>query len=129
MVFFFPQMEFLEYSRRSYVPVSLTNLLETEANSWREILVENELRCVLHKCKLDDILSLLHALPEGVSAGTQFGLEPHRMAEALSAFYSSLFSPLAPQLDRLQDPQLREKLRRQTAGMLFEEYSLVNTLA
>ena len=121
-------MEFLDYSKRSYVPISLTKLLETEANSWREILVENELRSVLHKCKLDDILSLLRALPEGVSAGSQHGLEPYRMAEALSAFYSSLFSPLAPQLDRLQDPQSRERLRRQTAGMLFDEYSVVSTL-
>ena len=33
----------------------------------------------------------------------------------MRAFYSSLFSSLAPQFERLQEPELRELARRQTS--------------
>lgn len=63
-----------------------------------------------------------------VPASTISGLEPHRLQSSLGLFFGSLFSQLAPQCDRLQEPNLREKLRKTIADAICDEYTLVRPL-
>jgi hypothetical protein len=45
---------------------SIQRLLETEADSWREVLVTGEVAALMHRCGLDSISMLLRDLPPGI---------------------------------------------------------------
>ena len=96
--------------------------LETEASTWVTVMVREELQRTLHRSDLDKLLELLEVLPEDLVASQQSGLDQDRVATILRAFYSSLFSTVAPHFERLQDPEFREITRRQTAEVVAESH-------
>lgn len=74
---------------------------------------------------MDKLLELLEALPAELEASQQPGLDSDRVGTVLRAFYSSLFSAVAPQFERLHDPEFREITRRQTAEVVAESHEKV----
>ena len=105
--------------------------LETEAATWVTVLVREEVARTLHRSDLDKLLELVEALREDLVASQQPGLDLDRVSTVLRAFYSSLFSTVAPHFEKLQDPEFREITRRQTAEVVAEAHEKViySTLA
>jgi hypothetical protein len=90
-------------------------LLDTEATTWVGVLVTEEANRALRRSDLDKLLEVIQVIPEGIVASEQPGLSHDRVGTVMRAFYASLFSTVAPQFDRLLDPELREMTRRHTA--------------
>lgn len=104
------------------------DLLDTEAETWVGVLVGEEVSRTLRRSDLDKLLELMEALPAGVVAASQAGLEAERVGGVLRAFYASLFSQVGPpaQLERLQDPELREVTRRRAADNISDAHAKVH---
>jgi len=100
--------------------------LDTEAATWVTVLVREEVSRTLHRSDLDKLLELIEVLPEDVIASQQPGLDQDNVATVLRAFYSSLFSTVAPHFERLQDPEFRETTRRQTAEVVADSHNKVH---
>jgi len=112
-------------SKQSYSSASWLALLETEADTWMGILVEEEVGRALCRSDLDKLLELVTVLPGGLRAVEQMGLGGDRVGTVLRAFYASLFSA-SVQFDRLQDPALRELLRVSIAERLAQAHAQVH---
>lgn len=67
----------------------------------------------------------IQVLPEDLVASQQPGLDQDRVGTILRAFYSSLFSTVAPHFERLQDPEFREITRKQTAEVVSNSHAKV----
>jgi hypothetical protein len=106
----------------------LSSLLETEASSWQDVLVAEEVQAQLRKSSMDAIALALKGVPIGRAPATVPGLDAERVATSLERFYSSLFLPFAAQLDRLQDSVIRESLRRRAADALCAAYSAIHVV-
>lgn len=102
-------------------------LLSTEAEIWVGVLVGQETSRTLHRSDMDKLVELLEVLPESIKASEQPGLGQDRVATILRAFYSSLLSTIAPQFEKLQDPDLRELTRVKSAAAIANAYELVRT--
>jgi hypothetical protein len=103
------------------------DLLSTEAEIWVGVLVGQEAQRTLHRSDMDKLVELLEVLPEGMKASEQIGLDQDRVATVLRAFYSSLLSTIAPQFEKLQDPDLREVTRVRSANTIAGSYELVSS--
>lgn len=90
-----------------------------------EILVREEVSRALHRSDLDKLLELIEVLPADLRASEQLGLSNDRVATVLRAFYASLFSTVASQFERLQDPGLRERMRNGIADQLAAAHAKV----
>lgn len=141
------KVEFIEFAKRSSAGAtlkSLSRLMETESESWQDVLVSGEVTDLFKKCDLDGVITLVKDLSQGEQWITSIkpprvltddavdavaskvpGLEPSRLAKSLNSFYAVLFSPLAPDLDRLQDPSLRESIRKRIVEAIVNDYCLV----
>ena len=84
--------------------------------------MREEVSRTLHRSDLDKLLESIDALPEDLIASKQAGLDQDRVGTVLRAFYSSLFSTVAPQFERLKDPEFREITRKETASAVAESY-------
>ena len=104
--------------------------LDTEAFTWMDVLVREEVGRTLRRSDMDKLLELIEVLPEGLGlvASEQAGLGQDRIATVLRAFYSSLFSTVAPHFERLHDPELRELTRRHTAEVVADAHAKVHTI-
>jgi hypothetical protein len=123
------QHEISEASKRSkqnYKSSSWLSLLDTEAATWVDILVREEVNRALHRSDLDKLLELIDVLPADLRACDQLGLSNDRVATVLRAFYASLFSTVTAQFDRLQDPALRERMRNGIADELAAAHAKVS---
>eukprot|EP01036_Dinobryon_divergens_P028074 gene28075-36963_t len=106
--------------------ISWLQLLETEASTWVDILVKEEVARTLKRSDLDKLLELIEVVPAGLRASDQVGLGQDRVSTVMRSFYASLFSTMAPQFERmLQDPLLREDIRTRTAERIAEVYGTV----
>jgi hypothetical protein len=76
---------------------------------------------------MDKLVELIEVLPEGLRAVEQVGLDQDRVATVLRAFYSSLLSTIAPQFEKLQDPELREVTRVRSANTIAASHELVSS--
>jgi hypothetical protein len=124
------QHEISEASKRSkqnYKSSSWLSLLDTEAATWVDILVREEVNRALHRSDLDKLLELIDVLPADLRASDQLGLSNDRVATVLRAFYASLFSTVTAQFDRLQDPALRERMRNGIADELAAAHAKVSS--
>jgi hypothetical protein len=124
------QHEISEASKRSkqnYKSSSWLSLLDTEAATWVDILVCEEVNRALHRSDLDKLLELIDVLPADLRACDQLGLSNDRVATVLRAFYASLFSTVTAQFDRLQDPALRERMRNGIADELAAAHAKVSS--
>lgn len=102
--------------------------MDTEADTWKEVVITGEVHSLLSKSEMTGILLLMKALPAETKASLEPGLESSRLSSSLSRFYGLIFSPIAPQFDRLLDPHLREHLRSRIVARICEEYSLVKII-
>jgi len=100
-------------------------LLEQETNTWISVIVTEEAGKTLKRSDLDKLLELVEILPEGLNANEQPGLSQDRIGTVMRAFYASLFSTIAPQFERLQNPELRETTRRQTAEAVADSHAII----
>ena len=100
-------------------------LLEQETNTWISVIVGEEAGKTLKRSDLDKLLELVEILPEGLVASEQPGLSQDRISTVMRAFYASLFSTIAPQFERLQNPELREITRRQTAEAVADAHAII----
>jgi len=91
-------------------------------------LVEEECSKTLHRSDLDKLLELAAEVPQGVRLRDQPGLDQDRVGTVMRAFYSSLFSTVAPQFERLQDPDTRELARRQAAEAVALAHTTIHNL-
>lgn len=116
-------------SAASPAGVNWQEMLAQEASSWTTILVQEEVSRILQRSDLDKLVELVDALPSGLAASEQFGLDVDRVATVLRAFYASLFSTiLCPQLDRITDPQRRDEIRQQITQEITGQYAKVYAL-
>ena len=99
--------------------------LETEAATWVTVLVREEVSRTLQRSGLDKLLEAIETLPADAVACLQPGLDQENVGSVLRAFYSSLFSTVAPHFERLQDPEFREITRKQTAEVVADSHSKV----
>jgi hypothetical protein len=123
------QHEITEASKRtkvSYRSSSWQALLETESDTWVGILVQEELGRALRRSDLDKLLELIEVLPASLRAVDQLGLSNDRVGTVLRSFYASLFSTVAAQFERLQDPTLRELLRNNIADQIAQAHKKVS---
>ena len=86
------------------------------------MLVREEVSRTLHRSDLDKLLETLDTFPEELIASQQPGLDQDRVGTVLRAFYSSLFSTVAPHFERLKDPEFREITRKGTAEAVAASY-------
>mmetsp|Transcript_5840 Transcript_5840/g.8718 ORF Transcript_5840/g.8718 Transcript_5840/m.8718 type:complete len:717 (-) Transcript_5840:154-2304(-) len=127
------QHEILETSKRyrdqqsqdSHVDSKLSwlEMLETEASTWVDILVREEVGRTLKRSDLDKLMELIEIVPAGLRAVDQVGLGQDRVGTVMRSFYASLFSTVAPQFERLHDPLLREEIRNRTAYRIAEAHA------
>lgn len=82
----------------------------------------------LHRSDLDKLLELMDVIPEGLATTELPGLGQDRVGTVMRAFYSSLFSTVAPQFERLQDPDMREITRRKTAEAVADAHGRVYSM-
>ena len=73
-------------------------------------------------------LNVVQVLPDDLVASQQPGLDQDRVGTVLRAFYSSLFSTVAPHFERLQDPEFREITRKQTAEVVADSHAKVQVV-
>lgn len=99
--------------------------LSKEALQWIEVLVTEEAKRTLRRSDLDKLMELVDALPSDFVASEQSGLDQDRVGTVLRAFYASLFSTIAPQFERLQDPDQRELTRKQSAEAVAKAHEKV----
>lgn len=104
------------------------SMLASEADSWAAILVAEETSRILRRSDLDRLVELVDALPSGLQASAQLGLDQDRVETVLRAFYASLFSTVSSQLDRLQDPQLRDVIRGRISAKVSEAYAKIHVI-
>ena len=104
--------------------------LDTEAETWISVLVREEVGRTLRRSDLDKLLELMEALPVDLVASQQPGLDADRVGTVLRAFYSSLFSAVAPHFERLQDPEFRYYFGENMSDtqMMIRELIYVQTL-
>ena len=103
-------------------------LLDEEQNTWVGVLVAEEAQRTLRRSDFDKLLELVELLPEGVVASQQAGLTQDRVGTVLRAFYASLFSTAAAQLERLKDPEVREFTRRAAAEAVADAHAKVHVV-
>lgn len=89
------------------------------------VLVSEETARTLRRSDLNKVLELVDILPQGIVASEQQGLSQDRVSTIMRAFYASLLSTVTPHFDRLQDPELREIIRKQTAEAVADAYAKV----
>lgn len=89
------------------------------------ILVREEVGRALHRSDLDKLLESIEVLPSDLRACDQPGLSSDRVGTVLRAFYASLFSTVASQFERLQDPTLRERMRNGIADQMVAAHAKV----
>ncbi len=77
---------------------------------------------------MDKLLELVEVIPLGFVASEQSGLSQDRVGTVMRAFYASLFSTVAPQFERLQDPDLRETTRKRTAEAVADAHSKAHAM-
>jgi len=111
--------------------------LAEETNIWVQVLVREETERTLKRSDLDSLVELVDVLLATRDTDTSLenlcevldelplGLGQERVAGVLRAFYSSLFSSVAPHFDRLQDPEIREITRTQSADAVAAAYDKV----
>jgi hypothetical protein len=106
-------------------------LLETELLSWTELLISENTSQVLQRSgEMDQATDLMEVLPADMVASEQAGLSAERLSLMIRSFYASLVSsPNDTLLDQIQDPELRETVRRETAKKLLDAYRLVLSLS
>jgi len=112
--------------RASGVSQTWFELLSTEAATWMDVLVAEEVARTLHRSDMDKLLELMEVIPAGIVAAQQPGLGPDRVGTVMRSFYASLFSTVAPHFERLQDPAAREKTRRATAEAVATAHEKVH---
>jgi hypothetical protein len=103
------------------------DLLNTEASTWIGVLVAEEVGRTLRRSDMDKLLELMDVIPAGMVASQQQGLSQDRVGTVMRSFYASLFSTVAPHFERLQDPDLREATRRQTAETIAGAHAKVRS--
>lgn len=74
---------------------------------------------------MDQALDLMEVLPSDMVASEQAGLSSERLGIMIRTFYSSLVNSNENLLDQLQDPELREFIRKGSSKKLLEAYRLV----
>ena len=99
--------------------------LGTETGAWISVLVAEEAAKTLHRSDMDKLLELMQVIPEGLATTELPGLGQDRVGTVMRSFYSSLFSTVAPQFERLQDPEMREITRRRTAEAVADAHARV----
>lgn len=100
----------------------------SEAQSWIDILVAEEVQRFLRRSDMDKLVELVEVLPHDLCASEQIGLSADRVATILRAFYSSLFSSLPAQYEKLQDPAVREQIRSVVADRIVHCYSRIHAI-
>ena len=89
---------------------------------------------MLRRSDLDNLLVDLRSVPRGLGPLRNHpGLDADRVGSVCRAFYSSLFSSLtvssaSPQFERLQDPEVRESARRQTAEVVAAAHAELHAI-
>lgn len=114
----------LSYSKKS----NWLQLLESEANTWNDVLVQEEVQAILKRCELDSMIELLEVLPRDLKASEQIGLQKERMEMIMRNFYNSLFITVSSQFEKLQDPAIREIIRSKIAQRVSDAHALVSEL-
>jgi hypothetical protein len=100
-------------------------MLLVEESTWLEVIINEEVAHTLRRSDLDKLLELIHALPHGICAADQLGLDQDRVATVLRSFYAALFSTISYQHERLQDSEIREKIRQSVAQQLANSHAKV----
>jgi hypothetical protein len=107
------------------VTASWVSLLETEIQSWAQVLISENSNQILQRSEMDQALDLMEVLPSDMVASEQAGLTSERLGIMIRTFYSSLVNSNDTLLDQLQDPELREFVRKESSKKLLEAYRLV----
>ena len=102
--------------------------LDVESKTWVDVLVREEVSRTLHRSDLDKLMESIDVLPVELVASNQPGLDQDRIGTVLRAFYSSLFSTVAPHFERLKDPEFREITRKETAEAVATCYEKLYTI-
>jgi conserved oligomeric Golgi complex subunit 6 len=102
--------------------------LNTEATTWVDVLIAEEVSRTLRRSDMDKLLELMEVIPTGIVASQQTGLSPDRVGTVMRAFYASLFSTVTQSFDRLQDPALRERTRKGTAEAVAQAHEKIHAV-
>jgi hypothetical protein len=93
-----------------------------------KVLVSENTDQILQKSEMDQAIDLMEVLPADMIASEQAGLAAERLGIMIRLFYSSLVNSSNDSLlDQLQDPELRETIRKESSKRLLAAYSLVRT--
>lgn len=103
-------------------------LLSSENSTWLNIFVREELQKSLHRNDMDTLLELIDTVPENMKGVEQVGLQQDRVCGILHAFSGSLLSTVDPALERITDPDTRERVRELLARSLADAYKKVRIL-
>lgn len=102
-------------------------LLDTEIQTWTDVVVREESARTLKRSDLDMILDLIEVLPSSLVASEQPGLTPDRLNNVLKSFYSSVFTTvvISAYIEKLVDTELRTQCRARIANNVVEKYEIV----
>ena len=105
--------------------------LAGESSAWEEALVQQAANDILSACGLLEKLSVMRAAAAAAHGGTPglpmaaiSGLQPHELRPVVNAYYAELAAPsLVSLYDRVSNPRVRSRVRRDTAAVLASAYT------
>ena len=132
-LFFFSLLQelsdYIQRSRSSHESMTtwLSNL-NVEESTWIDVIVREESSKALSRSGIDKLLELIESLPADLCGSQQVGLGQDRINTVMRSFYSSLFSTMTPQFDKLKTPQMREKARRGTSASIAHAHAVAHNM-
>ncbi|CAM9314341.1 unnamed protein product [Pylaiella littoralis] len=103
--------------------------LTAEMDKWLGVLVRNQADKVLERCGVAQAVRAAGAAAGRTGAVNELpGLQERTLSAVLRSFYSSLFTLVMPDFERLRRPGTRADARRSTALLVAEAHEAVHRL-
>eukprot|EP00903_Cladosiphon_okamuranus_P006045 g5962.t1 len=103
--------------------------LTAEMDKWLGVLVRHQADKVLERCGVAQAVRAAEAAAERKGAVNDLpGLQERPLSAVLRSFYSSLFTLVMPDFERLRRPGTRADARRSTALLVAEAHETVHRL-
>lgn len=100
--------------------------ISSEIDVWLDCLVENEYESMLDSCGLKNVVNLMEVCrnrPDPLSA--QPGLDVDNLTTAMTRFYSSIFTLVMPDFDKVQQSSIKIQARQRTALALANAHEAI----
>jgi len=102
--------------------------LSVEVDTWLDSLVASEYEKMLESCGLKRVLHVMEICDNKGPASEQPGLDETSLASAMNQFYSSLFTLVMPDFEKVQEPKIKSQARQKTALALSDAHSKIYTM-